>query len=235
MPLFPMTPPVAPALASTLLLVRDRDGLEVLMVERHGEMLFGPGALVFPGGKLDAQDGDPAWANHVAGCAEVGSQERCLRLCAIRETFEETGMLLGWPISGGSGPGDLARQALRSGVLAGDPTFRQAVAGLGWRFDLDALTPFARWITPQNQPIRFDASFYIARAPEGQAAVCDGRETVSAEWLAPAAALRLADDGLRKLMRPTRANLALLAESSNVAQALAAAKARAVETVLQPD
>lgn len=208
------------------MLVRDRNGLEVLMVERHGGMLFGPGALVFPGGKLDPQDRDPAWF------AELGSEADEMRICAIRETFEETGMLLGRRKDGGQAVADNA--ALRSKVIAGELAFREAIALLGLQLDLEALTLFSRWITPISQPIRFDASFYIARAPSGQEAVCDGRETITAEWLAPCTALGLADAGRRKLMTPTRANLSVLAESPCVEHALESAKARVVQAVLQP-
>jgi len=205
------------------------------MVQRHGEMRFGPGALVFPGGKLDVEDRDPSWAAHLVSDLELGSERRHLRICAIRETFEETGVLLGRQEAGGQRVGATSNEALRSKLIAGELSFRQAVELQGLQLDLGALTPFARWITPRDQPIRFDASFYIARAPDGQTAICDGRETITAEWLTPMNALDLADAGRRKLMRPTRANLAILAESSCVAHAMAAAKARVIQTVLQPD
>jgi 8-oxo-dGTP pyrophosphatase MutT (NUDIX family) len=212
------------------MLVRDGERLEVLMVERHGGMLFGPGALVFPGGKLDPQDLDPAWSAYTLG-GPHDAQSRGLRICALRETFEETGLLLA-PVQG-----EVAARAaaLRLKAISGETPFLEVVASLALKLDLDALTPFARWITPLGQPIRFDATFYLARAPEGQTALCDGRETVAAAWMSPEQALALAADDSRKLMRPTRANLALLGQEASVAAALTSARARAIETILQPD
>lgn len=224
---------VTPSPAATLLLVRDRDGLDVLMVQRHGDMRFGPGALVFPGGKVDAQDLDPSWHAQALGFAELDPQSRGRRICAIRETFEETGILLARPRN--DGDIDHRAAALRTAVMDGDLPFQEMVIMLGLRLDLNDLIPFARWITPTRQPIRFDATFYIARAPEGQRADCDQRETVSAEWLKPDEALRLAETGERKLMRPTRANLSRLAADACVGSALRAARARPIVTVLQDD
>jgi 8-oxo-dGTP pyrophosphatase MutT (NUDIX family) len=212
------------------MLVRDRQGLEVLIVRRHGGLQFGPGAWVFPGGKLDAQDLDPAWQAESNGWAELDGEDRCLRLCAIRETFEEAGILLGRAGLGRLGDAASAA-ALRTEVITGDLSFRQAIKALGLGLDLNLLTPFSRWITPEHQTIRFDAAFYIARAPEGQSAICDGRETTAAEWLTPSDALALADAEHRVLMRPTRANLELLGASACVATALQAAKEGAIATV----
>jgi 8-oxo-dGTP pyrophosphatase MutT (NUDIX family) len=217
------------------LLVRDRGALEVLMVERHADMRFGPGALVFPGGKLDAQDVDPAWSAHALGWAGLDDEARGLRICAIRETFEETGILLanGLGRQNGSAVEDVF--GLRSAVACGDVPFLEVVKTSGLWLDLHALIPFARWVTPTRQPIRFDATFFIAPAPEGQAAVCDTREIVAADWLRPAKALSLADMAERKLMRPTRANLMLLAADACVRDALASAIRRPVVTILQDD
>ncbi|MHB8284322.1 MAG: NUDIX hydrolase [Caulobacteraceae bacterium] len=230
-----MISPTVPVDAATLMLVRDRGRLEVLMVQRHGGMRFGPGALVFPGGKLDAQDLDPAWGAHAAGWVQLDEQSRGLRLCAIRETFEETAILLGESKLGGQALDPMVAQALRDRLIAGEISFIETVKRLDLQLDLNALTPFARWITPAPQAIRFDAAFYVARAPDGQAAVCDGGETIAAEWLTPTEALALADVEARILMRPTRANLELLAASASVGSAIQAAQARTIVTVLQAD
>ncbi|HEY9219391.1 MAG TPA: NUDIX hydrolase, partial [Phenylobacterium sp.] len=105
------------------------------------------------------------------------------------------------------------------------------VRELGVRIDLDALSVFARWITPPLTPKRFDTWFYAAHAPADQLAACDGRETVDAVWLSPAEALRMGEAGERKVVFPTRMNLQLLAEASGAENAIARARARALVTV----
>ena len=86
---------------------------------------------------------------------------------------------------------------IRKAVDAGDLPFLDVVRDLGVRLDLTALTVFARWITPTMMPKRFDTWFYVLHAPPGQVAACDGRETVDAEWIAPAEAVRMAASGER--------------------------------------
>jgi hypothetical protein len=100
------------------------------------------------------------------------------------------------------------------------------VRELGVALDLTALTVFARWITPAMMPKRFDTWFYLAAPPPEQLAACDGRETVDAEWVEPAAALSLAASGERKIIFPTRMNLQLLAEASSADHAQSLAKSR---------
>jgi len=92
--------------------------------------------------------------------------------------------------------------------------------------------PYAHWITPEGVPKRFDTWFYLAQANSAQLAVCDGWETVDAEWIAPAEAIRLAAAGERTVIFPTRMNLKLLAEASSGADAVARAKARKLVPVL---
>ena len=100
--------------------------------------------------------------------------------------------------------------------------------------DLDALTVFARWITPALTPKRFDTWFYAVTAPAEQLAACDGRETVDAEWIAPAEALRLAAEGERKVIFPTRMNLQLLAEASSGTDAAARGRRGRTLVTVQP-
>jgi len=96
---------------------------------------------------------------------------------------------------------------------------------------LNALTIFARWITPPLTPKRFDTWFYVVDAPDDQVAACDGRETVDAEWIAPSEVLRLAQAGERKVIFPTRMNVQLLAEAVSADDCVARAKARTLVTV----
>ena len=217
--------------AATILLLRDAPAFEVLMVKRHHQIDFASGALVFPGGKSHAGDHDPNWDIHTVGWDAYDKDQRALRIAAIREVFEEAGILLarrrdGQPMSGEACPMDV-----RAAVDAGTTRFIDVVTDLEARLDLSALTVFARWITPPLTPKRFDTWFYAVTAPAEQLAACDGRETVDAEWIAPSEALRLAAAGERKVIFPTRMNLQLLAEASGAQDAVARAAARKLVTV----
>jgi 8-oxo-dGTP pyrophosphatase MutT (NUDIX family) len=220
--------------ASTLLLLRDDPSFEVLMVERHHQIDFASGALVFPGGKSSPGDHDEAWREHALGWGEHGAEQSGLRIAAIREVFEEAGLLLARRIDGGPLAIEPAPLELRQSVDRGETPFLDVVRAAGARLDLSALTVFARWITPPVTPKRFDTWFYVAHAPADQLAVCDGRETVDACWYAPDAALEAAERGRRKLVFPTRMNLQLLARAASAAAAIDQARARPLVTV-QPE
>ncbi len=228
-PAAPRPSPPAPRPAATILLVRDEPAFQVLLVRRHHEIDFAGGAYVFPGGKLHAGDEDPAWADRVE--AIDSADPRSLRVAAIREAFEEAGVLLARHADGRPFAGAPAAEAARADIAADRAPFLGLVASLGVRLDLASLSVFARWITPAFMPKRFDTWFYLARAPLEALATCDGRETVDAEWIAPAEALRLADRGERTIIFPTRMNLKLLAQSGDGAAAVAAARARSLVTV----
>lgn len=217
--------------AATILLLRDDPSFEVLMVKRHHQIDFASGALVFPGGKSHAGDHDPAWADHVLGFDDFDAEQRALRIAAIREVFEEAGILLARRRDGATMGGEACPMEVREAVDAGRTAFLDVVKDLDARLDLAALTVFARWITPDVVPKRFDTWFYAVDAPEDQLAACDGRETVDAEWIEPSEALRLAEAGQRKVIFPTRMNLKLLAEASSAADAVARAAARTLVTV----
>lgn len=221
--------PVLPA--ATILVVRDDPAFEVLMVKRHHQIDFAAGALVFPGGKTHADDHDPAWAERALGWETSPPDERAPRVGAVREVFEESGILLGYHGDGSPFAGDARAAAARDEVATGRRVFLHLAMELDLRVDLGALTGFARWVTPDFMRKRFDTWFYIALAPPNQLASCDGWETVGAEWIAPAEALRLADLGKRNVLFPTRMNLKLLAEVSHASDAIARARARPVITV----
>jgi 8-oxo-dGTP pyrophosphatase MutT (NUDIX family) len=217
--------------AATILLLRDQPAFEVLMVKRHHQIDFASGALVFPGGKSHAGDHNPAWAEHAIGYAEHDAEQRALRIAAIREVFEEAGILLARRRDGSPIGGEACPMEVREAVDAGRTHFLDVLRDLDARLELDALTVFARWITPPLTPKRFDTWFYAVTAPEDQLAACDGRETVDAEWIAPSEALRLAEAGERKVIFPTRMNLQLLAEASSAGDTVARARARTLVTV----
>ena len=218
--------PVTPVPAATLLLVRDGPaGIEVLLTTRHDAAGFAAGAAVFPGGKLDANDGARAKANGAAGDP--------FRIAAIRETFEESGILL-------------ARRAPRGATLSGaelaEFVARQSsVADFGAFVDraelllaTDLLVPFAHWITPVDQPKRYDTRFFLAPAPAGQTAQHDGHEAVEVHWLTPEDAFDAARDRRIKLVMATRLNLLKLGRSKTVAEAIEVAHRSEIVTV-QPE
>jgi 8-oxo-dGTP pyrophosphatase MutT (NUDIX family) len=216
--------PIMPA--ATILLVRDDPQFEVLMVKRHHQIDFASGALVFPGGKTHAGDHDPAWEQRVVGWERTAPEKRALRIAAIREAYEEAGILLARHADGDPFRGDERAGPARDDVAHDRRPFIHLVDELDVNLDLDALTVFARWITPSMMPKRFDTWFYIAAAPADQLAVCDGWETVDAEWIPPGEVLRLAEAGERTVIFPTRMNIQLLAEAQNAVDAVSRAAAR---------
>ena len=196
-------------LAATVLLVRDGpDGLQVFMVTRHRQIEFASGALVFPGGGVDPAD--RAFAGE--------DIERISRVAAIRETYEECGVLLARPRGGGA-------------LAASAAPFHERVLGEELELSLDALTLFAHWITPPILPKRFDTRFYIVAAPADQTAVHDGGEAVDSIWIEPRRALEDATRGRYALVLPTRLNLELLGQSATAAEAIAAAAARRIASI----
>ena len=185
------------------------------MVKRHHQIDFAAGALVFPGGKTHAGDDDPRWEARTPGLGR-----RAAAQAAAAHRRHPRG-LRGGRHPAGPARGRRAvprRRARRRGARRHRPATgaRSSTwsSELDLYLDLEALTVFARWITPPLTPRRFDTWFYVARAPEEQLAVCDGSETVDAEWIAPAEALRLGEAGERTVIFPTRMNLQLLAEAS---------------------
>lgn len=230
----PKTPekgPAEPKPAATILLLRDEPEFQVLMVKRHHQIDFASGALVFPGGKTHAGDEDPAWAEHTVGWHAFDDVQRTLRIGAIREAFEEAGILLAEHHDGAHFAA-ACDPAVREAVDRGEAHFLDVVRELGVRLRLDALSVFARWITPVMMPKRFDTWFYAVRAPADQVAACDGRETVDAEWMAPSEVLRLASAGERTVIFPTRMNVQLLAEAQSAEDCVARAESRTLVTVL---
>jgi len=200
------------------------------MVKRHHQIDFAAGALVFPGGKSHGGDEDPRWRDMATGWDAVGEDGAALRIAAIREAYEEAGVLLARRPDGEFYAGEAAVE-VRAAVAEDRVSFMEVIADLGLKLDLAALTIFARWITPRMMPKRFDTWFYAAHAPGAQQAICDGHEAVDAEWIAPGQALDLAAAGARKVIFPTRMNLQLLAESQNPADAIARARQRPLVTV----
>lgn len=222
--------PAKAAAAATVLLIRDRPAFEVLMVTRHEKTAFAAGALVFPGGKIADDDDDPRWQGLAQGWLDLTSEQRAMRVTAIREVFEETGLLISrssGAINSAPDTATVARRAICEGRL-GFLTFAREAGHL---FDLAGLVPFAHWITPVFMPRRFDTHFFICGMETEQQPISDGIEVTDAEWINPREALRLGMAKQRVLALPTRLNLQLLAESSSVKEAISAARSRPVVTV----
>jgi 8-oxo-dGTP pyrophosphatase MutT (NUDIX family) len=220
--------PAAPRPASTIILLRDGPtGLEVFMVVRHHQIDFASGALVFPGGRMEAADAELAASlTDGAACAQLETSEIAVRVAAIREAYEECGVLLARPRGR---DGLIAAERLAS--LDRAAPFAELMAGEGLAPATDRLVLFARWITPSFMPKRFDTHFFLALAPPDHSLVHDGREAVDSIWISPSHALE--DAGKRfKLLFPTERNLWKLARHADAASALAAASAARVVTVL---
>jgi 8-oxo-dGTP pyrophosphatase MutT (NUDIX family) len=204
-----------PRPAATILLVRDRPAFEVLMVERHAAQRFSS-ALVFPGGMVEPQDDPRFWAAHITGGEGLTPAQQALRIAGFRELFEETGAVVGVP-------GDREAPA--------HCAFSQALATHGLRLDLDALHPFAHWVSPEFAAKRFDTHFFLCALPAVGDIACDQSEIVSLEWMSPQAAVDHWTAKTRRVLFPTRLNLMRLAQSANVADAVAAARDRPLVTV----
>ena len=231
------TDPAEPRLSATALLVRDRDEMEVLMVERHYQIDFAAGALVFPGGKSSDDDALAGWRMRADGVFD--ERQTVARIAAVREVFEESGVLLarseaargeGAPLVGADMVERLA--AMRGAVDRGEQSFLELFVQHELVAALDTLVHFGHWITPDMMPKRFDTHFYIAKMPSGQVASADGRETTDARWLAPKAALALNEAGKATIIFPTRMNLDKLARAKSCDDAIARFSGAPVMTVL---
>jgi len=214
--------------AATILLLRDgAEGLEVFMVVRHHAIDFATGALVFPGGRVDEHD---------QAFAAGGVPDMAFRIAAIRETFEECGVLLARP-AGSDRLVDAAQLRFvedehRADLAAGRVRFDTVLTAHGLVPAVDLLVPFAHWITPAHQPKRYDTRFYLAAAPSEHLAVHDGHESVDSVWMTPARVLADTEAGRFKLVFATQMNLVRLGRSGTVAEAMEAARASDVVTVL---
>ncbi len=215
--------------AATVVLLRDgAAGIEVWLLTRVRQMAFAAGMSVFPGGRVD--DDDEHLPLHGADVAYIAVRFECdepaahgLIGAAVREIFEETGVLVTVP------PADLS--SARADVEGGRISFGGLLRERGLAVDAGALRPWARWVTPAGETRRYDARFFIAALPEGVDASAVTTEASSAEWVAVDAAIEQAQRGERGLMPPTMATLVSLQEFATVADAMAASDARSLTPV----
>ena len=217
------------------MLVRDgSDGIEIFMVVRDRPMDGAMGAVVFPGGKVDEEDRHPESWSHLV--APQPQPELPYWMAAMRETFEEAGVVIARPT--GMTTGDLggarARDMVakhRDNLLDRKVTFAEIIRSEGLVPALDHMVHFAHWQTPFGLPKRFDTHFFLVSAPEGQEPIHDGREMVDCFWTPPSRIVEEANSGKRTLVPATRLNLELLSESRSVDEAMARARSRKVMMV----
>ena len=232
---------IAPRPASTILLLRDSAAtsgeIEVFMMVRHYEIDFNSGALVFPGGSVDKGDQEII-ANPKLYCGGEGLDASALsfRIAAIRETFEESGILLA-RARGSNSLVDARRAgeieaAHRVALCDGKATFSGILADNGLLLALDELVPYAHWITPEGMPKRFDTWFFLAAAPPAQVGAHDGRGSTDSIWLSPREALAGGDSGRFKLPFPTTRNLIKLGRQPSVSAALDDSRGKPIVTVM---
>ncbi|GAA4134923.1 NUDIX hydrolase [Actinomadura keratinilytica] len=225
--------PVAPRDAATVVVLRDHPehGLQVFMLRRVSSMAFAPGAYVFPGGSVDPRDGDAdiAWAgpSPAEWGAAFGAGEKLARelVCAaVRETFEESLILLAGPT--GTAVVDDTRgetwEADRQALLARTVSLAEMLNRRGLVLRSDLLRPWAHWITPAIEPKRYDTRFFVAAIPPGQRAGDVSTEADRVTWVRPEDAVRRAQAGEWFLLPPTLATLSELAGYQTVADVLAA-------------
>ncbi|RZI63305.1 MAG: NUDIX domain-containing protein, partial [Variovorax sp.] len=210
--------PVRPA--ATLLLLRDTPaGLEVLMTRRSDKASFGAGAYVFPGGRID--DGDAQAHGIAARRATQSDLQLTQSIAALRESFEELGVLLAHHADGR--PVQAAVLAAMNRSTAGDaPSFAAQCAQHGLTLASDRVFTFAHWITDRDLPKRFDVPFLVARMPDGQIPVADESEQFEPVWVRPADALERHKARRFLLMFPTVRTLERLAAYATVDAVLGA-------------
>jgi 8-oxo-dGTP pyrophosphatase MutT (NUDIX family) len=229
--------PVASKLAATVILMRTESGFEVFGHRRARTMAFAPSMYAFPGGSVDPRDSettvgwagpDPqAWGARLGLDAAVAQALLC---GAVREVFEECGVLLAGP-SESTVVGDVSGddwEAARLALLAREVAIAELLESRGLLVRSDLLFPWARWLTPEFEPRRFDTYFFLARMPEGQRTRDVGGESDHAVWAAPAVMAEL------PMLPPTRHNLLELAAYADLDGAIAASEQRDLTRPLMP-
>jgi 8-oxo-dGTP pyrophosphatase MutT (NUDIX family) len=234
--------PATPSPSATLALLRDRPaaGFDVLLIQRHRASKFAAGDFVFPGGKVepcDNRDDAGAW------CARLpeGEARRLLLdgdgalgywIGAIREAFEEVGVLLAYDADGRPVRLNASHLAEHRRACLADPrAFWDMVRVERLTLATDRLVYFAHWITPEEQPLRFDTRFFAAAMPEGQEAIADEREVVDVRWLSPREAFEARERGEISLRLPTLKNLGLLDGAASASKALQRLSGREVSPI----
>jgi 8-oxo-dGTP pyrophosphatase MutT (NUDIX family) len=238
---------VTPKPAATLVLLRDRarGAVELLLIQRHREAKFAGGDYVFPGGKVEVDDNpddavrscaglDETQAARVLGLEGAPRTAMAYWVGAIREAFEEVGVLLAYGRDGGPARIDDARfAAYRDACQDDNRAFWDMIRAERFTLATDGLRYFAHWITPEDAPYRYDTRFFAAPMPAGQHAVADDREIIDVRWMTVAEAWAARASGDITLRLPTVKNLAIFEGATSAADALGRLAGRPVP-MIQP-
>lgn len=241
-----MTVPVVPVDASTVILVRDGvpvgEPWQTFMVRRHVRSDFAADVFVWPGGKVDASDRDPDLMGLVDGHLPpdtdgAGAVEwKALRMAAIRELFEEAGILLARRADGKSpdlmGPDADRFDRYRRQLQAGTLTMVELACEEGLRYLAGALHQLSRWVTPLSFPRRFDTRFFVARAPRDQTPIHDRGETTASTWVVPEDAIEEFEAGAFPLVFATEAHLRRMSAFHSIDEMIAVCQSADLEPVM---
>jgi 8-oxo-dGTP pyrophosphatase MutT (NUDIX family) len=216
--------------AATAVLIRDgASEPEVLLLKRQRSSGFVPGAYVFPGGRVDAEDARVPWPG---GTSEPAPE---YWIAAVREIFEETGVLLArshtgeWPPTAAQ---SAELEAWREQLMSGSAHMAELLEKEQLTLDPSVIVYIAHWITPEAEPRRYDTRFFLAQVPAALEIRPDAREMTDALWIAPAAALQRFEDGQLPMVFPTVKTLQQLATFDSARAALAAFRSGEVRTIL---
>jgi 8-oxo-dGTP pyrophosphatase MutT (NUDIX family) len=223
--------------AATVLILRDgHDGLEVFMLRRNLNSDFVGGAYVFPGGAVDPEDRhanlEPVCEGRTDADASrrlgIGSGGLAFWVAAIRESFEEAGVLLAYDLDGIVDLDDAASMERwanhRQQVDTGQLTMVDLCRLEGLRLAVDGMHYFSHWVTPEGAPRRYDTRFFLAAAPLNQTPLHDDHEVIANEWIRPADGIARVESGELTMMPPTIASLKAMARFATAAEALEAAR-----------
>ena len=236
--------PVRPVEAATVIMVREpsdpSQGWECFMVRRHVRSDFAADVFVFPGGKVDPADRDPGLLEVLAaddGAENWGAGGTAwlgLRVAAVRELFEEAGVILAREIAVGGDTELLAaaRSLARSNLQSGSLTMLQVAREFGWCLDIMQLHPWSRWITPDTLPRRYDTHFFVARLPADQEPLHDAIETTDSLWISPADALERSERGDFPLVFATEKHLKRMVRYSTIDELIASTTRADLEAVM---
>jgi 8-oxo-dGTP pyrophosphatase MutT (NUDIX family) len=237
-------PPTTPRPAATVILLRNtpaRGGPEVYLLRRQRTMAFAAGMTVFPGGRVDPADsgiadswsGPPpgAFADRLGCSAELAA---AYVAAAVRETFEESGVLLAGPstetVVGNTTGADW--EADRVALEAGQLGFSEFLHRRGLVLRADLLGPWAHWITPEFEPKRYDTAFFVAALPAGQVTRDVTSESDQVTWIRPADAVAAVDAGEMLMLPPTYVCCRDLSQYADVPAILAAAGEREIRPIM---
>lgn len=228
--------PATPRPAATTVLLRDgAQGLEVLLMRRHRSSGFVPGAWVFPGGRVDAADSGPALYERTRGLPSEPVPEVAYWTAALRELFEETGVLLARRAAGewiDDAASNRRVAAQRQALMDGSATLLDVLEALDATLDAGGTVYAAHWITPVVEARRYDTHFFAMALPDGRVVKPDVREMTEAAWLTPVTALARFEQGTLPMVFPTVKTLESLRGLGTVEHALDALRHRSVWPIL---